>query len=354
MYALSMGEVIPEGVGPEIEKKWSAFRIVQADISKRWQKHANRRTAAIILAVAVPFGVLYMTLLRAPSDFPAGDIVTVERDVIAKDIAKQFESEHLIRSSRIFEIVIRLLGGDRSIHAGDYQFNHSKNVIRIAQALIAGDFGLEPVRIHIPAGATVQEMTTILDAKLTRFDSAEFISNALPYEGYLYADTYFFLPTAKADVVIRTLRETFDQKIATIQPQIDAFGKPLNEVIIMASLLEREENNYADWQRIAGVLWKRISINMPLQVDATFVYIIGKGSHQLTMEDLDYDSPYNTYKNKGLPPGPISNPSLDAIRATVNPIPSNNLFYLADKNGTTHYSATYEEHLRKKRYYLGS
>ncbi|MBI4068234.1 endolytic transglycosylase MltG [Candidatus Kaiserbacteria bacterium] len=349
-----MGEVIPEGVGPDIEKKWNAFQKVQADISKRWQKHANRRTAAIVLAIALPFAALYLTLLRAPNDFPAGDIITIERDATAKDIAAQFDSQHIIRSSRTFEVVIRLLGGDRSIHAGDYQFNHSRNVIRIAQALIAGDFGLEPVRIHIPAGATVQEMATIFDAKLIRFDRQEFIDNALPYEGYLYADTYFFLPTAKADVVIRTLRETFDQKIATIQPQIDTFGKPLHDVITMASMLEREENNYEDRQKIAGVLWKRIAINMPLQVDATFVYIIGKGSHQLTMEDLDYDSPYNTYKNKGLPPGPISNPSLDAIRAAVNPIPSNNLFYLADRNGTTHYSATYEEHLRKKRYYLGS
>ena len=349
-----MGEVIPEGVGPQIEEKWIAFQGLQADVSRRWQKHANRRTAAIVLAIAVPFVALYMTALRPPVDFPEGGIVTVERDAAAKDIAAQFEKENVIISAQAFQLTLRLLGGDRSIHAGDYQFRRSKNAIRIAQAIIAGDFGLEPMRIHIPAGATVREMAVILDKKLVRFDSDEFILSALPYEGYLYPDTYFFLPTAKADVVIRTLRETFDAKVTTIQADIDASGRSLEDVVIMASLLEREESDYVDKQKIAGVLWKRLEINMPLQVDATFVYTIGKGSNQLTLEDLEVDSPYNTYRNKGLPPGAISNPSLDSIRAAVRPIESNYLFYLADRHGTTHYSATYEEHLRKKRHYLGS
>lgn len=349
-----MGEVIPEGVGPQIERKWDAFQDLQADVSRRWQKHANRRTVAIVLAVSAPFIAFYMTALRPPADFPAGDIITVERDASAAVVAQQLKEQNVIVSARAFEWTVRILDGDRSLHAGDYQFNRSKNVVRIAQAIIAGDFGLEPVRIRIPAGATVEEMAVIFDKRLMRFDSEEFIRDALPLEGYLYPDTYFFLPTAKADVVIRTLRETFDAKVATLQADIDAFGKPLQDIVVMASLLEREESDYVDKQKIAGVLWKRLGINMPLQVDATFVYTIGKGSNQLTLEDLETDSPYNTYRNKGLPPGAISNPSLDSIRAAVHPIPGNNLFYLADRNGTTHYSATYEEHLRKKRYYLGS
>jgi UPF0755 protein len=349
-----MGEVVPSGMGPQIEKAWEAVQDTNKDISRRWQKHANRRTIAIVLALAAPFIAIYLTALRPPSDFPVGEIITVDRDMPAKDIAVQLEAQNVILSNYAFELTIRALGGDRNIHAGDYQFNRSKNVLRIAQALISGDFGLEPVRIRIPAGATAAEMAVILDKRLVRFDSEEFIRDALPYEGYLYPDTYFFLPTAKADVVIRTLRETFDAKTLPLKEQMDAFGKPLSDIVVMASLLEREESDYVDRQKIAGVLWRRLDINMPLQVDATFVYTIGKGSNQLTMEDLETDSPYNTYKNKGLPPGAIANPSFDSLRAAINPIDTGNLFYLADRHGTTYYSATYEEHLRKKRFYLGS
>ncbi|MBI2048421.1 MAG: endolytic transglycosylase MltG [Parcubacteria group bacterium] len=349
-----MGEVIPEGVGPEIEKAWETVQETQQHLSLRWQKHANRRTALVALIVAAPFAVFYAMALRPPANFPAGDIISVERDASAASVAQQFEDQRVIRSASVFKLALKLMGGDRNIHAGDYQFNHSKNVLRVAQALMTGDFGLEPVRIYIPAGATAREMAETLGKKLPRLDKEAFVRDALPHEGYLYPDTYFFLPTAKEDVVIRTLRETFEAKIAPIQTDIDAFGRPLSDIIIVASLLEREESDYLDKQKIAGIIWKRLEINMPLQVDATFVYTIGKGSNELTLKDLEEDSPYNTYRNKGLPPGPIANPSVSSIRAAIHPIEQGYLFYLADHTGTTHYSATYEEHLRKKRYYLGS
>jgi len=337
-----------------IEKSWQSIRTVVEQASRRWRANVNQRTFLMLVAVFLPCFAVYAILLRPPADFPEGIIVTVPRGASAREVAVDFYKQDIVRSGAAFELAMRLMGGDRSLYAGDYQFNHRRSAIRIARSLMKGDFGMEPVRVRIPDGATVSEIADILDGRLARFDREAFINYALPYEGYLYPDTYFFLPTAKPDVIVQTLKGAFDQKIATIAPDIEAFGKPLEDVIIMASLLEREESDYEDKRKIAGVLWKRLDIDMPLQVDATFVYLIGKGSNQLTLKDLQYDSPYNTYKNKGLPPGPIANPSIESIRAAINPVKHNYLFYLADRNGNTYYSTTYEEHLRKKRHYLGS
>jgi UPF0755 protein len=135
---------------------------------------------------------------------------------------------------------------------------------------------------------------------------------------------------------------------------ITAFGKPQSQIIIMASILEKEAPDTKDREIISGILWKRISIGMPLQVDSVFPYIIGVNSLQLTKADLATTSPYNTYLYKGLPPGPISNPSLDAILAAAQPTKTNYLYYLSDLKGNMHYCATYACQLANQRKYLGN
>jgi UPF0755 protein len=123
----------------------------------------------------------------------------------------------------------------------------------------------------------------------------------------------------------------------------------------MASILEREANGRGDdRRRIAGVLWNRINKGMALQVDAAFLYTLGKGTFALTRKDLKTDSPYNTYTRKGLPPGAIGSPSMNSLIAAATPIKSDNLFYLADSDGVTHYSKTYQQHLIKKDAYIDS
>jgi UPF0755 protein len=122
----------------------------------------------------------------------------------------------------------------------------------------------------------------------------------------------------------------------------------------MASIIEKEEFEDVDRKMISGVLRNRMRINMPLQVDATFLYILGKGSAQLTRKDLAMDSPYNTYVYAGLPPGPIGSPSLSSILAALFPTSNPYIFYLADSTGTTYYSENYEQHLAKKRKYIDS
>lgn len=319
----------------------------------RWRRNTNRRTLFILGALFAFLFIPYVALVAPPHDFPEGGIIEIEEGASLGSIANQLEEGSVIRSSILFHLSVFVFGREREIEYGDYVFKRARNVFSIAKAFSYGDHGLEPIRVRIPEGATVREIAAIIDTELQRFNAARFIESALPLEGRLYPDTYFFLPTADDALVLRTLRDSFDARLGEMNALIVGFGKPLDDVIIMASILEREAHNQRDRRMIAGVLWKRIEIDMPLQVDAVFLYTLGRTTFELTSADLASNSPYNTYRNKGLPPTPIGNPSLDSLRAAVTPIESNYLYYLADENFVTYFSETYEEHLAKKRKYLG-
>jgi len=171
-------------------------------------------------------------------------------------------------------------------------------------------------------------------------------------EGFLFPDTYFFLPTASTSAIVEEMRENFNRQTASLQADLLAADKSLLEIVTMASIVEKEAYDSEDRRMIAGVLWKRIEAKMRLQVDAVFPYILGKNTFQLTKADLNYDSPYNTYRYAGLPPGPIGSPSLDAITAALNPTESPYWFYLADDEGVTHFAKDFDEHVANKQKYL--
>jgi len=138
-----------------------------------------------------------------------------------------------------------------------------------------------------------------------------------------------------------------------VRDKIDASGHSLEEIVIMASILEEEGITFQDRRMMSGVLWNRINIGMPLQVDAVFPYIIGKNTYQVNLEDLKTESPYNTYVNKGLPPGPITNPGFNSIVAALDPVKHDYLYYLSDKQHNTYYAKTFDEHKRDRVLYLG-
>jgi UPF0755 protein len=335
-------------------KLYFQFRSAMHNINAEWKIHANRRTTIVIISLLFLSWFSYFNFLAAPLSFPSGKLVTVEEGLPLSSLAKTLENQGVIRSPFVLEVAVRLMGSDKSVRAGDYLFKEPHNVLFIARALSQGAFGLEPIRIRIREGAMVRDMAEIYAKELQRFNKEEFLEEATPLEGYLFPDTYFFLPNASADTVIQTMYNNFQLQYESVAGEVEAFGRPIHEVITMASLLEREAEVYQDRRMIAGVLWKRIEIDMMLQVDAAFLYFLGRTTFDLTRTDLKTDSPYNTYKYKGLPPGPIGSPSLAAIRAAVNPVKHDYLYYLADNNYVTHYSKTYAEHLRKKAIYLGS
>lgn len=338
----------------QLRKTLNDFDALQARLSAGWRPHSNRRTMVIILVVGALAIFSYLYAIRPPDDFPTDGLVSVDSGMPLGRIAQSLYEQKVIRSPLAFEIFVRILGRERGVQAGDYLFNEPKDSWTIAKALSIGAFGLEPQRVRIPEGATTREMASILAASLPRFDADAFLLEARPQEGYLFPDTYFFLPNANEQTVVQAMRQNFDTQIAGIQPQIAASGHSLSDIVIMASIIEREARNPTDRRLISGVLWNRIKKGMPLQVDATFLYTIGKNTFQLTTTDLKTDNPYNTYTNKGLPPGPIGSPSLDSLEAAADPTPNSYLYYLADKNGVTHYAKTYVQHLANKAKYLGT
>jgi UPF0755 protein len=168
----------------------------------------------------------------------------------------------------------------------------------------------------------------------------------------LWPDTYYLEPTVTPDEVVKKLRATFATKIDPLKSTITASGHSLSEIITMASLVEEEASTDKDRRLIAGILWKRLAAGMPLQVDASLTYALGRSTHDLTVDDLKSDPPYNTYQSTGLPPAPISNPGLAAIKAVLEPTKSAYFYYLADQYGVTHYAETLAEHNENKAMYL--
>ncbi|HWB33854.1 MAG TPA: endolytic transglycosylase MltG [Candidatus Paceibacterota bacterium] len=306
-------------------------------------------------ALGTVVGVLfvYFAFIGAPFSFPVGAYVSIPDGTTLSGAAQILKDRGIIRSEIVFEVLVKVFGTERHVIAGEYFFPSKAAVLRVALRLGSGDFEITPTRVRVSEGATVQNIGAGLAKAIPGFDLAEFQRDTKGKEGYLFPDTYFFMPGESTQEILGAFSNDFSTHIATIQKQIDAFGKPLSDVITMASLLEREAPDTQDRRIIAGILWKRIKLGMPLQVDATFGYILGSDAFPLSAADLKVQSPYNTYTHTGLPPGPIANPSLDAILAAVTPVSTNYLYYLSDNNGTIHYSATYAQHLAAKAKYLG-
>ena len=301
--------------------------------------------------------LIYFVTLGAPTNVPSGTLIKISQGETVAQAAELLKSKNLIRSTTIFEGILRLrYGTSANVVPGEYFFPGPQGLITVARRLANGDYELVPMRVTVPEGANTRQMGDLFNDKIPGFDEQDFLTKSASKEGYLFPDTYFFLPGESADDVIQTMESNFTNQLGdpTVQKQVVAFGKPLSDIITMASILEKEGATTKDRRIISGILWKRISLGMPLQVDAVFPYIIDKNSLQLTKTDLKTKSPYNTYTNKGLPPGPIASPSLDSILAAVNPTKSNYLYYLSDMHSQMHYSATYAGQLANQRKYLGS
>jgi UPF0755 protein len=318
-----------------------------------WDATTNRRNLLILILILVGGFVGYSRYIAPPVLFPTEELVSIPSGLSLDALSEELARQQVIQSPFMLRSTIIVLGRATSVRAGDYLFKEPKSLFAIAQAITTGQFGLEPVRVRIPEGATTKEIGVLLAKQLKRIDAERFQEMAQPYEGFLFPDTYFFLPNATEESVILAMRQNFDDKISGIMGDVVSFGRPLNDVVNMASILEKEAFIYRDRRMIAGVLWRRLDKEILLQVDAAFLYSIGRSTHTLTRANLrDENDPYNTYVHKGLPPSPIGNPGLSSLKAAVMPIDEGYLFYLADRSGTTYYSKTYEEHLRKKRIYI--
>lgn len=314
-------------------------------------KKEKQYLIALIALALIGVGMFYMYAIAAPKNFNDHHLVILSKGSTLQEISVQLKREGIISSAFFFSRFVTVLNGEGSVQAGSYYFENSQNAWVIAKRLVDGDLGLDPIRVTIPEGFTREKISQLFE-EFERFDPAEFMSLTADKEGYLFPDTYFFFPDSTTVDVIEALEANFKEKTLELAEEIEGSERSLQDIITMASIVEAEAYNYEDMQKIAGVLWKRLEIGMPLQVDVTFRYINGKGTFDLTYDDLELDNPYNTYVYTGLPPTPISNPGFDAIDATLHYTESEYLFFLADNSGTVHYSETFDEHVRKKDIYL--
>ena len=297
--------------------------------------------------------ILYVALIRVPLTFPVGVMVTIPEGSTAKEASKIFRDARVVRSAWVLEKLIILKSAENKVAFGDYRFARPISVLEIADRSTTGRFELLSIRVTIPEGFTRYDIAEVFEKEeFERFDKEEFLRLTTEKEGFLFPDTYTFYSNANAAKVISVLEANFWEKIALLQSDIERFGRNLEDVVIMASLLEREARTTESRQIIAGILWQRIKIGMPLQVDAAFNYVNGKNTFQLTKADLKTDSPYNTYKYKGLPQGAIANPGLAALKAAVTPITTRYLYYLSDYNGKLYYARDFTAHKRNKAKYL--
>jgi len=291
-------------------------------------------------------------------------IFVIPQGWTAAQISQELKKSGLIKNDLLFQLLIWQKQAGHRLKAGDFRLSPSMKMTEIIDILLSGPLD---IWITIPEGWRKEEIGLKIYQSFkeagVEFDFNDFLTQSQNLEGYLFPDTYLIPQNASPSSVIRVLQGTFEQKFKQTENKTNLSKKQL---VVLASLLEREARNEADRRLVAGILLKRLKKGWPLQVDAAAQYIKGTvncGQNSpagrdrpldeelncdwwplIKPEDLEIDSLYNTYDNLGLPPTPICNPGLVSLEAAANPQETEYWFYLSDKEGKIHYTGTLEEH----------
>lgn len=321
------------------------------ETERRKTKRPLQKYGWLLLTILALVAVYFLTLGNSPSEFPVGATLEIEEGSNAKAIVQKLKDERYIRSELYAHMVLSFDLNDAHMQAGRYQFTEMLTTENLLLALTKGEYKLPPIRITIPEGLRGSDIDDIANETLGGEDTLVDAEIYDEYIGYLFPDTYFVPESFTEAELITLMRERSGEVLADYSAQIEASTFTLDEILILASILEREANSEESMHMVAGVLMNRLDIGMALQVDATLDYLLNKESSELTLDDLEIDSPYNTYEYPGLPPAPIANPGRTAIEAVLSPTQHEYLYYLTDNDGTFHYATTFEAHkLNKERY----
>ncbi|MCS6775401.1 MAG: endolytic transglycosylase MltG [Chloroherpetonaceae bacterium] len=289
--------------------------------------------------------------------------VVVEPGANLTTVSAVLRRQGVIRNALALRWVARSWNGRWKVRAGLYTLSPDMSLAQIIQRLQQGPEQppADQVRVTVPEGYTLRQIAEVLHrqgvtdreqflacatdgAQIARLQ-ADFPLPARTLEGYLYPDTYYFRRKTPAVQVIQTFLANFSRRFARpYQQEIRASGRTLHHLVTVASLIEREARVPQDRARIAGVLDNRLQRGMRLEVDASVLYALGTHRERVLYRDLKVDSPYNTYRHRGLPPGPIANPGLEALRAALHPEPHAYLYYVARPDGSHIFTSTYEAH----------
>ncbi len=283
-------------------------------------------------------------LAQAPVDFPVSTPIEVLPGSGVKATAVLLEEKHVVKSRFLLYAVLYLYHDPKALKASVYRFTEPMDVYAVADKLVVGDFVSSLIHFTHREGERTTEIAENAKGTLTNFDVNTFLQLAVPQEGRLFPDTYLIPPDYSATDLLKTMTDAYEINVAPLRTQIAASTLTENEVITLASIIEREANSPESMKMVSGILQNRLKIGMALQTDASIEYILNKPLKDLTAKDLEVDSPYNTYSHRELPPTPIGNPGLAAIKAVLEPTQSDYLYYITDSDGNFHYAKTFEEH----------
>ena len=325
----------------------------------------NLRTVVGFLLVAmVALGVAaYQTIRWAEGpvipaqEHPPSKVVVIPDGSTFQHVASLLEREGLIKSRSVFVLLGKSQSVDRKVHAGEYELNPGMTPAEILSKLLNGQVLLHP--LTIPEGLTIAQIADVVSQQgLT--DRAEFLRlakdrtfiaslgiKAETLEGYLYPDTYKFPRPIKAREVLVAMVEQLRQAVGPdLLARMQELKMTMHEALTLASVIEKETGSGGERPEISAVFHNRLKKHIPLQSDPTVIYGLPAFDGNLHKKDLSSPSPYNTYRVRGLPPGPIANPGIQAIRATLYPSDSRSLYFVSRNDGTHQFSATLIEHNR--------
>ncbi|HCL90930.1 MAG TPA: endolytic transglycosylase MltG [Candidatus Atribacteria bacterium] len=308
-----------------------------------------------IFSLILLIAILFTTSVYFPleENSTTQKIVNIPSGTNAKEIVDLLEKNEIIRKNNYtFRILTKLLKLEDQLKYGEYNLSPSMNMLQILGKLVKGE--VIAYKITIPEGYTCTQIAELLDKKEVA-EKETFLklvkdSEKTP-EGYLFPDTYEVPKKYGAEKMVKTMLSNFNQIAIEnkFTDRAEEIGFSLNEIIILASIIEKEAKFSDEKNKVSTVFHNRLKTGMKLQSCATIQYILEEPKERLDENDLKIDSPYNTYLHKGLPPGPICNPGLDSIIAALEPEEEDYLYFVLGENGRHIFSKTYQEHLRNKK-----
>nr|WP_317333231.1 endolytic transglycosylase MltG [uncultured Romboutsia sp.] len=333
------------------------------NINKKWLGIIG--TISIILLTSISILVFIFTQMGPYDKNNKKDIVVeIPQGATTSTISDVLYKNKLIKNKTIFKISVKLSNQAQNFKAGKYLFNQTYSNKEIINDISSGKIYNDGIKITIPEGSTSREIVSILvGKKLGNEESYEkLISNPNEFydqfkflkeeditslEGFLYPSTYYFDENASEKEILSAMLSQFN-KVYTdkLRDRQKELKMTTEQVINLASIVEKEAVLDEDRPIIASVFYNRLKIGMPLQSDATIQYIFKERKKIVTYKDLEIDSPYNSYKNKGLPPTPIASPGIESIEATLYPEKTEYLYFVAKMDGGNNYSTNYEDHLK--------
>ena len=326
----------------------------------------------LLLIAAVALIYTYQDMLEPVNPEASEDfrIIDIPSGSNAEAIASVLFGEGLIKNEFVFRLFVRQHNLGQGLIAGRYRLSPSMSLSQVVEIILSGDIYTETTWFTIPEGLTVLEMAAILEEKglvnrekfleMTRYPSVslfeqfpilkEIDQNAIEYllEGYLFPDTYEIYSDDSEEDIIGVMLRRLDQVISAVNGErIAETDFSWHEILTIASLIEREVRVDHERKLVAGVIYNRLAIGQRLEIDATIQYALGENKEFLLYSDLEIESPYNTYRNDGLPPGPIAAPGEASIIAALFPEAVDYYFYnyKYDGTGEHYFSKTYREHL---------